>query len=57
MGHRTSETVDSDASARPISKEQARALIDELLDARTEAARYGEVVAELRRVLGTLEPR
>ena len=43
------------SSAGPISKEQARALIDELLDAQTEAARYREVVAQLRQVLKGLD--
>jgi hypothetical protein len=44
------------SSAGPLTKEAARALIDELLEAREETARYREIVAQLRQLLDTLDP-
>jgi hypothetical protein len=42
-------------SAGAVTKEAARALIDEVATARSETARYRQAVAELRRVLEALE--
>jgi hypothetical protein len=42
------------SSAGPLTKEAARALIDELVSAKEETARYREVVAQLRQIIGAL---
>ena len=43
------------SSVGPLTKDAARSLIDELLTARQESVRYREVVAQLRKLLNTLD--